>query len=110
MTFGAQAYGLARISKSDVAWSWARVAAFGAVEGFYGRTQYAGDWISYLNVSRAISALNWPAIFDPMWKPQAAGAMLKTAAGPASQLVRCAESPTTGYRFAASPWDWARGD
>jgi hypothetical protein len=48
---------------------WLVVTGLGCVEGLYGRTQYAGDWISYLNVSRAISALNWPAIFDPMWNP-----------------------------------------
>ena len=45
------------------------VAALGAVEGVYGRSRYLGDWISYLNVSRAVSALDWRAIFDPMWNP-----------------------------------------
>jgi len=37
------------------------------VEGIYGRTNYLGDWISYLNVSRAISSHDWKCIFDPMW-------------------------------------------
>ena len=69
VTFGGEAHGSARLSKSDVAWSWAAVAVFGAVEGLYGRTQYFGDWISYLNVSRAVRALDWRAIFDPMWSP-----------------------------------------
>lgn len=41
----------------------------GALEGIYGRTQYLGDWISYLNVSRAVSVLDWKRIFDPMWNP-----------------------------------------
>ena len=49
--------------------SWIVVALFGALEGFYGRTQYFGDWISYLNVSRAVTRLDWKAIFDPMWSP-----------------------------------------
>jgi hypothetical protein len=49
--------------------SWLLVGLFGALEGFYGRTQYFGDWISYLNVSRAVSRLDWKAIFDPMWSP-----------------------------------------
>ncbi|MGA2672920.1 MAG: hypothetical protein ABSE99_06790 [Terracidiphilus sp.] len=39
----------------------------GAVEGVYGRTQYLGDWISYLNVSRSVSSNDWRGIFDPMW-------------------------------------------
>lgn len=49
--------------------SWLLVGAIGAVEGIYGRTQYLGDWISYLNVSRAVSVLDWRGIFDPMWSP-----------------------------------------
>jgi hypothetical protein len=48
---------------------WIVVCTIGAVEGIYGRTQYVGDWISYLNVSRAVSALDWKGIFDPMWSP-----------------------------------------
>jgi hypothetical protein len=39
------------------------------VEGVYGRTQYLGDWISYLNVSRAVSGHDWKGILDPMWNP-----------------------------------------
>lgn len=49
--------------------SWFVVSVFGAVEGLYGRTQYLGDWISYLNVSRAVSSHDWKGIFDPMWNP-----------------------------------------
>src|SRR5260370_779166 len=49
--------------------SWLIVGTLGAFEGIYGRTQYLGDWISYLNVSRAVSGLNWKGIFDPMWSP-----------------------------------------
>jgi hypothetical protein len=49
--------------------SWLVVGAAGLVEGLYGRTAYLGDWISYLNVSRAVSTLDWPGIFNPMWSP-----------------------------------------
>jgi len=49
--------------------SWLVIGALGALEGLYGRTQYLGDWISYLNVSRAVSSLDWKGIFDPMWNP-----------------------------------------
>jgi len=49
--------------------SWLVVSALGAVEGMYGRNSYRGDWISYLNVSRAISAHDWKGTFDPMWNP-----------------------------------------
>ena len=49
--------------------SWLIVGTFGAVEGMYGHTRYLGDAISYLNVSRAASALDWKSIFDPMWSP-----------------------------------------
>lgn len=52
-----------------VLFSWVAVGAVGAVEGIYGRTQYLGDWISYLNVSRAVSAHHWKAAFNPMWSP-----------------------------------------
>ena len=49
---------------------WAAVVALGiAWRARFGRTQYLGDWISYLNVSRAVSALDWRAIFNPMWNP-----------------------------------------
>lgn len=53
--------------RAHVLSSWALVGVLGAVEGLYGRTQYLGDWISYLNVSRAVSRLDWKGIFDPMW-------------------------------------------
>jgi hypothetical protein len=45
------------------------VGAAGAVESLYGRTQYLGDWLCYLNVSRAVTAHDWRSIFDPMWSP-----------------------------------------
>lgn len=49
--------------------SWLLVGAAGLIEGLYGRTQYQGDAISYLNVSRAVSEFAWARIFDPMWNP-----------------------------------------
>ena len=49
--------------------TWLIVGLAGAVDSVYGRTQYFADWISYLNVSREITALNWRGIFDPMWPP-----------------------------------------
>lgn len=48
---------------------WVLVAMLGGLEGLYGRTQYLADWISYLNVSRAVAALDWQQIFNPMWSP-----------------------------------------
>ncbi len=51
----------------SIALSWILVSLLGAVEGVYGRTQYLGDWISYLNVSQAVSSHDWKGIFDPMW-------------------------------------------
>jgi len=56
-------------SKTWTRLSWLVVASLGVVESLYGRMQYLGDSISYLNVSRAVSALDWRAIFDPMWNP-----------------------------------------
>ena len=35
----------------NIALSWVLVSLLGAVEGVYGRAQYLGDWIPYLNVS-----------------------------------------------------------
>jgi hypothetical protein len=58
-----------RFSIGSETLSWLAVAGVGCVEGLFGRTEYLGDWISYLNVSRAVSALDWPAIFNPMWNP-----------------------------------------
>ena len=49
--------------------AWVVIAVLGAVEGIYGRSRYVGDWIAYLNVNRAVSDLDWRAIFDPMWSP-----------------------------------------
>ena len=57
------------LSIATAAAPWAAVVALGLLEGSFGRTQYLGDWISYLNVSRAVSALDWRAIFNPMWNP-----------------------------------------
>src|SRR6202012_4736929 len=54
-------------SRISTALSWLLVGILGAVEGLYGRTQYLGDWLCYLNVSRAVSSLDWKGIFDPMW-------------------------------------------
>jgi len=56
-------------SGRSAALSWLVIGVLGALEGLYGRTQYLGDWISYLNVSRAVSSLDWKGIFDPMWNP-----------------------------------------
>ena len=49
--------------------AWLLVMFLGAWQPAYGRTQYLGDWISYLSVSRAVSRFDWKAIFDPMWSP-----------------------------------------
>jgi hypothetical protein len=49
--------------------AWLLIMILGAWQSVFGRTQYLGDWICYLNVSRAVSALDWRAIFDPMWNP-----------------------------------------
>lgn len=49
--------------------SWIVVGILGVVEGIYGRTQYYGDWISYLNVSWAVAHLDWREIFNPFWNP-----------------------------------------
>jgi hypothetical protein len=59
------------LNRPDVnrAMSWLVVGTLGAFEAIYGRTQYLGDWISYLNVSRSVSALEWKGVFDPMWNP-----------------------------------------
>jgi len=48
---------------------WLLIIILGGWQSVFGRTQYLGDWISYLNVSRAVSGLDWKAIFDPMWNP-----------------------------------------
>jgi len=62
-------YKRAQLGNLQAGLSWLIVATLGALEGTYGRTQYVGDWISYLNVSRAVAALDWKNIFDPMWSP-----------------------------------------
>jgi hypothetical protein len=52
-----------------VAASWIVVVVLGSVEGVFGRAIYLNDYISYLDVSRAIPALDWREIFNPMWSP-----------------------------------------
>ncbi|BEU21811.1 hypothetical protein [Paraburkholderia sp. 22B1P] len=49
--------------------SWIVVGVLGIVEGIYGRPQYYGDWISYLNVSWAVAHIDWREIFNPFWNP-----------------------------------------
>ncbi|SDB82253.1 hypothetical protein [Paraburkholderia lycopersici] len=49
--------------------SWIVIGILGMVEGIYGRTQYYGDWISYLNVSWAVTHIDWREIFNPFWNP-----------------------------------------
>ena len=39
----------------------------GAIEGWFTRTDFATDAISYLDISRAIPADNWKLIFNPLW-------------------------------------------
>jgi hypothetical protein len=39
----------------------------GAIEGWYKRTDFATDAISYLDVSRAIPAHDWKMVFNPLW-------------------------------------------
>ena len=45
----------------------AATLALGAFEGVYGRVEYSGDGISYLNVVRAIHSGDWQAVFSPYW-------------------------------------------
>ena len=52
-----------------VSLSWLAVAVLGAIQGFYGRTIYANDYIAYLDVSRAIAAGDWVGALNPMWSP-----------------------------------------
>jgi hypothetical protein len=49
--------------------SWIVIGILGMVEGIYGRTQYYGDWISYLNVSWGVTHIDWREIFNPFWNP-----------------------------------------
>ena len=39
----------------------------GAIEGWFTRTNFATDAISYLDISRAIPAGNWKLVFNPLW-------------------------------------------
>jgi len=47
--------------------SLALVAFLGGIDALYGRMNYSGDFLCYLNVSQAVSAHRWKAAFDPMW-------------------------------------------
>ncbi len=39
----------------------------GFIEGWFTRTDFATDAISYLDISRAIPAGNWKLVFNPLW-------------------------------------------
>ena len=43
-----------RRQRLHLVFSWITVGLLGGVEAVFGRTQYLGDWISYLNVSQAV--------------------------------------------------------
>lgn len=40
-----------------------------AVEGWYKRTNFATDAISYLDISRALGRHDWKMVFNPLWSP-----------------------------------------
>lgn len=63
------ATGVSRFRVGSVALSWLAIAVLGAIEGFYGRTVYLNDFISYLDVSRAIAGRDLAGAFNPMWSP-----------------------------------------
>ena len=43
------------------------VLLLGAIEGWYERTFYTTDAISYLDISRAIPRHEWKLVFNPLW-------------------------------------------
>lgn len=43
------------------------LALLGALEGWFKRTDYSTDAISYLDISRALPAHNWKMVFNPLW-------------------------------------------
>jgi hypothetical protein len=43
------------------------VLFLGAIEGWFKRTDFATDAISYLDISRAIPARDWKMVFNPLW-------------------------------------------
>jgi hypothetical protein len=43
------------------------VLTLGAIEGWFKRTDFATDAISYLDISRAIPARDWKMVFNPLW-------------------------------------------
>src|SRR5580658_3122539 len=43
------------------------VLILGALEGWYRRTDFSTDAISYLDISRAIPLKDWKMIFNPLW-------------------------------------------
>lgn len=45
----------------------ALVLLVGSIEGWYGRLEYSGDDISYLNVTKMIHFGDWKAALNPLW-------------------------------------------
>lgn len=43
------------------------ILILGALEGWYKRTDFSTDAISYLDISRAIPLRDWKMIFNPLW-------------------------------------------
>ena len=43
------------------------VLILGAIEGWFKRTDFTTDAISYLDISRAIPAKDWKMVFNPLW-------------------------------------------
>ena len=43
------------------------ILILGALEGWYKRTDFSTDAISYLDISRAIPLKDWKMIFNPLW-------------------------------------------
>ncbi len=43
------------------------VLPLGVIEGWYGRTDYSGDAIPYLDMARAIHDGHWNLAFNPLW-------------------------------------------
>jgi hypothetical protein len=58
------------VHRKDLLWLLAGflvVAVLGAMEDWYGRFEYYGDAISYLEISRAITHGDWTLTFSPYW-------------------------------------------
>jgi hypothetical protein len=43
------------------------IMVLGALEGWFKRTDFSTDAISYLDISRAIPAHDWKMVFNPLW-------------------------------------------